>query len=56
MICNEVKARHADRLNGLWNLSCSSAILDPAILSDLVKNGFYQSVLLHDRAGIAMAC
>ena len=32
---------HADRLNGLWNLSCSSAILDPAILSDLVKNGFY---------------
>ena len=30
-----------DSLNGLWNLSCSSAILDPAILSDLVKNGFY---------------
>ena len=41
MICNEVKRGHADRLNGLWNLSCSSAILDPAILSDLVKNGFY---------------
>ena len=41
MICNEVKRGHADGLNGLWNLSCSSAILDPAILSDLVKNGFY---------------
>ena len=41
MICNEVKRGHADRLNGLWNLSCSSAILDPAILSNLVKNGFY---------------
>ena len=41
MICNEVKRGHADRLNGLWNLSCSSAILDPAILSGLVKNGFY---------------
>ena len=41
MIYNEVKRGHADRLNGLWNLSCSSAILDPAILSDLVKNGFY---------------
>ena len=41
MICNEVKRGHADRLNGLWNLSCSSAILDPVILSDLVKNGFY---------------
>ena len=41
MICNEVKRGHADRLNGLWNLSCSSAILDPAILSELVKNGFY---------------
>ena len=41
MIYNEVKRGHADRLNGLWNLICSSAILDPAILSDLVKNGFY---------------
>ena len=41
MIYNEVKRGHADRLNGLWNLSCSSAILDPAILSGLVKNGFY---------------
>ena len=41
MIYNEVKRGHADRLNGLWNLSCSSAILDPAILSELVKNGFY---------------
>ena len=41
MIYNEVKRGHADRLNGLWNLSCSSAILDPAILSELVQNGFY---------------
>ena len=41
MIYNEIKRGHADRLNGLWNLSCSSAILDPAILSELVKNGFY---------------
>ena len=41
MVYNEVRRGHQDRLNGLWNLSCSSAILDPAILSDLVKNGFY---------------
>ena len=41
MICNEVKRGHSVRLNGLWNLSCSSAFLDPAILSGLVKNGFY---------------
>ena len=40
MIYNEIRRGHKERLNGLWNLSCSSAILDPAILSELVKNGF----------------
>ena len=41
MIYNEIKRGHADRLNGLWNLSCSSAILDPSILSYLVEHGVY---------------
>ena len=41
MVYNEVRRGHKDRLNGLWNLSCSSAALDPEILLTLVENGFY---------------
>ena len=41
MIYNEIKRGHKERLNGLWNLSCSSAILDPSILNYLVENGIY---------------
>ena len=41
MIYNEIKRGHRERLNGLWNLSCSSAILDPSILNYLVENGIY---------------
>ena len=41
MVYNEVRRGHQDRLNGLWNLSCSSAALDAEILLTLVENGFY---------------
>ncbi len=41
MIYNEIRRGHKERLNGLWNLSCSSAILDPEILNYLVDNGIY---------------
>ena len=41
MVYNEIKRGHQDRLNGLWNLSCSSAILDPQILKYLTEHGFY---------------
>ena len=41
MVYNEVRRGHKDRLNGLWNLSCSSAALDAEILLTLVENGFY---------------
>ena len=40
-VYNEVRRGHRDRLNGLWNLSCSSAALDPEILQYLTHNGFY---------------
>ena len=40
MVYNEVRRGHQDRLNGLWNLSCSSAALDAEILLTLVQNGF----------------
>lgn len=41
MVYNEICRGHKDRLNGLWNLSCSSAALDAEILLTLVENGFY---------------
>ena len=41
MIYNEIRRGNQDKLNGLWNLSCSSAILDPEILSCLIAHGFY---------------
>ncbi len=41
MVYNEVRRGHQDRLNGLWNLSCSSAALDAEILLYLVDHGFY---------------
>ena len=41
MIYNEVRRGNQDKLNGLWNLSCSSAILDPEILRYLVEHGIY---------------
>ena len=41
MIYNEIRRGNQDKLNGLWNLSCSSAILDPEILSYLIAHGFF---------------
>ena len=41
MIYNEIRRGNQDKLNGLWNLSCSSAILDPQILHYLVEHGIY---------------
>ena len=41
MIYNEIRRGHQDRLNGLWNLSCSSAILDPKVLRYLVEHGIF---------------
>ena len=41
MIYNEIRRGNQEKLNGLWNLSCSSAILDPEILSYLIAHGFY---------------
>ena len=41
MIYNEIRRGNQEKLNGLWNLSCSSAILDPQILHYLVEHGIY---------------
>ena len=41
MIYNEIRRGNQEKLNGLWNLSCSSAILDPQILRYLVEHGIY---------------
>ena len=41
MIYNEIRRGNQEKLNGLWNLSCSSAILDPEILRYLVEHGIY---------------
>ena len=41
MIYNEIRRGNQKKLNGLWNLSCSSAILDPQILHYLVEHGIY---------------
>ena len=41
MIYNEIRRGNREKLNGLWNLSCSSAILDPQILHYLVEHGIY---------------
>ena len=41
MIYNEIRRGNKERLNGLWNLSCSSAILDPQMLTFLTQNGIY---------------
>ena len=41
MIYNEIRRGNLEKLNGLWNLSCSSAILDPQILRYLVEHGIY---------------
>ena len=41
MIYNEIRRGNQEKLNGLWNLSCSSAILDPQLLHYLVEHGIY---------------
>ena len=41
MIYNEIRRGNQEKLNGLWNLSCSSAILAPQILHYLVEHGIY---------------
>ena len=41
MIYNEIRRGNQEKLNGLWNLSCSSAILDPQLLRYLVEHGIY---------------
>ena len=41
MIYNEIRRGNQEKLNGLWNLSCSSAILDPKLLHYLVEHGIY---------------
>ena len=41
MIYNEIRRGNQEKLNGLWTLSCSSAILDPQILRYLVEHGIY---------------
>lgn len=41
MIYNEIRRGNQEKLNGLWNLSCSSAILDPKLLRYLVEHGIY---------------
>ena len=43
MIYNEIRRGNQEKLNGLWNLSCSSAILDPQILHYLVEHGIYNN-------------
>ena len=39
-IYNDMKRGRASRLNGLWDLCCSSAALDPRMLLELAQNGF----------------
>lgn len=39
-IYNDMKRGRVSRLNGLWNLCCSSAALDPRMLLELAQNGF----------------
>ena len=39
-VYNDMKRGRVGRLNGLWDLCCSSAALDPKMLLELVQNGF----------------
>ena len=39
-IYNDMKRGRVSRLNGLWDLCCSSATLDPKMLLELAQNGF----------------
>ena len=39
-IYNDMKRGGVSRLNGLWDLCCSSAALDPKMLLELAQNGF----------------
>ena len=39
-IYNDMKRGRVGRLNGLWDLCCSSAALDPRMLLELAQNGF----------------
>ena len=39
-IYNDMKRGRVSRLNGLWDLCCSSAGLDPKMLLELAQNGF----------------
>ena len=39
-IYNDYKRGRVERLNGLWDLCCSSAALDPKMLLELAQNGF----------------
>ena len=39
-IYNDMKRGRISRLNGLWDLCCSSAALDPRMLLELAQNGF----------------
>ena len=39
-IYKDMKRGRVSRLNGLWDLCCSSAALDPRILLELAQNGF----------------
>ena len=39
-IYNDFKRGRVSRLNGLWDLCCSSAALDPRMLLELAQNGF----------------
>ena len=39
-VYNDFKRGRVSRLNGLWDLCCSSAALDPKMLLELAQNGF----------------
>ena len=39
-IYNDMKRGRVSRVNGLWDLCCSSAALDPRMLLELAQNGF----------------
>ena len=39
-VYNDYKRGRVERLNGLWDLCCSSAALDPKMLLELGQNGF----------------
>ena len=39
-VYNDFKRGRIERINGLWNLCCSSAALDPKMLLELAQNGF----------------